>query len=244
MSQRRSIFAVIGTAALGFALLAWVSTAGSLQMLQIPRSTASPGVKAPRPPAQAPSNDAGSQPPEPLPTGANAPDLTWVQVTLAVLLISAALLALAYLARWAWRQRRPHRQPHQTETPFEVLPEVALAALVADAPTTLATLELGSPRNAIVACWLRLEEAVGLAGFPRRPSETSTEFATRILGSLAVDATMFNGFARFYREARFSDHEMGEPARRAAIAALRSLYDDIADTGTPIPSTLRSEEVR
>jgi hypothetical protein len=105
-------------------------------------------------------------------------------------------------------------------------------ALANDAPAQFATLEAGSPRNAIVACWLRLEEVAGEAGVPSYPAETSTEFTTRVLGALAFDPAMINGFAFLYREARFSRHELGEPARRAAIAALRSLYDDIGASDT------------
>ena len=99
--------------------------------------------------------------------------------------------------------------------------------------TGVQTCALPISRNAIVACWLRLEEVAGAAGVPSHPTETSTEFTTRVLGALAFDPAMINGFAGFYREARFSRHELGEPARRAAIAALRSLYADIgADLGT------------
>ncbi len=96
----------------------------------------------------------------------------------------------------------------------------------------------GSPRNAIVACWLRLEELAGEAGVPAHPTETSTEFTARVLGSLAFDPAMINGFARLYREARFSRHELGEPARRAAVAALRSLHDDIEASGIPMASEM------
>jgi len=60
---------------------------------------------------------------------------------------------------------------------------VSLAALTADAPVQLAALQEGTPRNAIVACWLRLEKAAGQAGVARHPAETSTEFTARVHGS-------------------------------------------------------------
>lgn len=48
MSRRASYLAVAAAAALGFALIAWVSSAGSVQMLQTPKATASP-PQLPRP---------------------------------------------------------------------------------------------------------------------------------------------------------------------------------------------------
>jgi len=55
---------------------------------------------------------------------------------------------------------------------------------------------------------------------------------------------MINGFARLYREARFSRHELGEPARRAAVAALRSLYHDISAADIAIPPEATAAEVQ
>jgi hypothetical protein len=57
---------------------------------------------------------------------------------------------------------------------------------------------------------------------------------------LAFDPAMIKGFAALYREARFSRHELGEPARRAAVAVLHSLYDDIGASDTPTVSSTRT----
>jgi Domain of unknown function (DUF4129) len=243
MSRRVSFFVMGAASALGFALIAWVSGAGSVQILQTPTATASP-PQLPRPTPLQQQQTSGTATQAPEPSGWHGPDLSWVDSLLTVLVLSAALIVVVLLARWVWRnlwrhrRRRLHRPP---EVPFEVLPEMALA-LTKDESAQFATLEEGSPRNAIVACWLRLEEVAGEAGVPSRPTETSTEFTTRVLGALAFDPAMINGFAGLYREARFSRHELGEPARRAAVAALRSLYDDIGASGissesdTPITS--------
>ena len=157
-----------------------------------------------------------------------------------MLLLAVSLILVVLLARWAW-SKRWRRGRRVSQVAFDVLPELALA-LANDAPTQLAALEEGSPRNAIVACWLRLEEVAAVAGVPSDPAETSTEFTTRVLGALAFDPAMINGFAKLYREARFSRHELGEPARRAAIAALRSLYSDISTSSLLIPEM--GDEVR
>ena len=81
----------------------------------------------------------------------------------------------------------------------------------------------GSPRNAIVACWARLEDAVEEAGIHRRPSETSEEMTTRVLSSRVVDAAAIESFAALYREARFSTHDLTEQHRAQAQQALEVL---------------------
>ena len=228
---------------LGFALVAWVSSAGSVQMLQTPTATVSP-PRAPRATGGEPQPGSGTanQAANPTGAGSHSADLSWVDVLLTTLMLSVALIALVLLARWAWR-RRWHRPARPAEVPFDVLPDVA-RALADDASEQLELLEEGSPRNAIVACWLRLEETADLAGVPRDPAETTAEFTTRVLGALTFDPAMINGFARLYREARFSRHELGEPARRAAVAALRSLYHDISAADITIPPEATPAEVQ
>lgn len=138
-------------------------------------------------------------------------------------------IALVLGAVWLWRNRwRPKGKP--AEVDFEVLPErdVASAALSREAHSQLTLIEQGDPRSAIVRCWLRLEEAVAAAGLPRVPSETSTEFALRVLRSLDLDPRAVATLAQLFREARFSDHTLGEPERSAARAALQRLADDLA----------------
>ena len=243
MSRRGSMLAVGAAATAGFALLAWVSSAGPVRMLQTPTATASsPRLPRLTPPQREMPQPSGAARQTQTQSGSQGPDLTWIVGLLKVLALSLALIGVVLLARWAWGKRW-HRPPRLTETHFEVLPEVSMA-VVKDAAAQFAALQEGSPRNAIVACWLRLEEAAAEAGVKRDPAETSAEFTTRVLGSLAVDAAMINNFAGLYREARFSRHEVGEPARRAAVAALRSLHDDIAASSIPISSDMSAEEVR
>lgn len=242
--SRRVSFLVMGAAsALGFAILAWASTAGSLQLLQMPTAQVAEPQLA-RPQLALPQRTAGTATQAPDSSGRPATDLTWIDSLLTILVVTAALIVVVLLARRLWANQRHSRRRrlHQpAEVTFEVLPEVSLA-LANDAPNQFAMLEQGSPRNAIVACWLRLEEVAGEAGVSSNPAETSTEFTTRVLGALAFDPAMINGFAALYREARFSRHELGEPARRAAVAALRSLYDDIGasdskeTSGVPVAS--------
>jgi hypothetical protein len=97
-----------------------------------------------------------------------------------------------------------------------------------DAGARLAAVETGGPRDGIVACWLRLQDSVAACGVPLRPAETSSELVTRVLRALDVDPRAVAGLARLYREARFSDHVLGEESREQARAALRSISHDLA----------------
>lgn len=241
MSRRVSLLVMSAASALGFALLAWVASAGSLQMLQAPASTGGPPQFSGPTPQEA-HNTIGAARGRPTTARSHGPDMTWMDSLLTTLVLAAALIGLVLLVRWVWSntwRKRRHRLRMSPDVAFEVLPEVSLA-LANDAPAQLAALEEGTPRNAIVACWLRLEEVAGEAGVPSRPAETSTEFTARVLGALAFDPAMINGFASLYREARFSRHELGEPARRAAVAALRSLYDDIGVSAVASASGTRN----
>ena len=89
----------------------------------------------------------------------------------------------------------------------------------ADAADQRAALLRGSPRNAIVECWLRLEGVVAEAGLPRDPADTSTEFTARVLASYAVDQRVILQLSALYREARFSTHPMDEGHRTVAVPA-------------------------
>ena len=148
----------------------------------------------------------------------------------AILTIGAVLTA-AYLWRhrpslaWARRLRR------RDSSDFDVLPDVA-ATVSADAAQQRAALRRGRPRNAIVECWLRLEAAVVAAGIEREPSDTAAELTERVLAEHHVDPAALATLAALYREARFSDHEMGEDTRRAAIEALETVHTELGRRGS------------
>jgi hypothetical protein len=158
-------------------------------------------------------------------------NLSW----LGELLGYAAVLAICFggylvlRALWRNRWRRPEKPVAVT---FEPLPPEEMADLIEqDAGARMAAVEEGGPRDGIVACWLRLEESVAACGLPPRPAETSTELVTRVLRSLDVDPRAVATLARLYREARFSDHVLGENGRDQARAALRTLSEDLARPG-------------
>ncbi len=156
--------------------------------------------------------------------------LAWVGDLVAWALLFGVCLAAFLGLRRLWLHRwHPPEKPEPVD--FEVLPDGLVEVLGGDAAAQLAAVDRGSPRNGIVACWLRLQEVLTEAGVPPRPSETSAELVVRTLRSLDLDPRPIGSLAGLYREARFSEHELGEDARTAARSALQALHDDLRARG-------------
>jgi hypothetical protein len=101
-------------------------------------------------------------------------------------------------------------------------------ALGPAAREALLAVEQPDAREAVVRSWLLLGEAAAAAGLPARPAETAAEYADRIVAELDGPGTELDRLADLYREARFSQHEVGEPQRAAARDLLRRLRDRLA----------------
>lgn len=147
------------------------------------------------------------------------------------MLAIGSVLAAAYLWRhrpsFGWARRLRLRDLAEVDVLVDVATSVS-----ADAAEQRAALRRGRPRNAIIECWLRLEAAVTAAGVHREPSDTSAEFTERVLAAHHVDAVALANLAALYREARFSEHEMGEDARSAAIEALDAVHAGLGRRGS------------
>lgn len=100
------------------------------------------------------------------------------------------------------------------------LPEVPERELAVDVEAARVALVGGSPRNAIVACWMQLERDAAAAGLPREAAETSAEYVERVVAASSVDPAPIRELAVLYREARFSRHELRDDHRTRALAAL------------------------
>jgi hypothetical protein len=101
-------------------------------------------------------------------------------------------------------------------------------AAVADG---LAGLAEGSPRNAVVACWVRLEDVAEAQGLPRRPADTPAEFVGRALDAYPVDPEALARLADLYREARFSTHPLTEAHRAEARSCLERIAFGLRPAG-------------
>lgn len=155
-----------------------------------------------------------------------------------VLMIALALvvLFLGHTAYRTWREDREARRRARREeldVEFDVLdaPPDLVRALVADVVDDAAAQERllaeGTPRNGVVACWHRFEVLAGAHGLRRRSWETSSEFTIRVLDLVGAEGHAVTEFAALYREARFSEHEVGEAQRAQALEALRRIHADL-----------------
>ena len=219
---------------LGLLVLVWAASTGPVRMLGTTGARpAEPAVPSGRPSATpTPSDDMPTY--RELTRGVRATaDLSWIGQLVAYTVLLAVCFAGYLLARSLWRNR--WRRPEKpADVDFNPAPDGPVGeALVRDAAGQLAAVEVGGPRDGIVACWLRLEEVVASSGVPLHAAETSTELATRVLHTLDVDPRAVAGLAELYREARFSEHPMTEASRAQARAALRTLHEDLRRTGSP-----------
>ncbi|MCW2767133.1 MAG: hypothetical protein JWO11_3092 [Nocardioides sp.] len=226
-----AVAAVLAAALLVVVLVTWAASIGPSDVLRgdgiAPRRT-DPTQPATTytPSATTPPTD-GERLQQRTPDGDANPVVRAIAFFIEIATLVLALYLLWRLLRWAREtyDARDRRVPAPDDVDFEVIsaPQ-ATDEILADAEPQLALLDVGTPRNAIVAGWHRFEVQALAAGFGRRHWETSSEFTLRFLDLVAADEHAVSVFAELYREARFSDHEIGEPARAAAREALSAIH--------------------
>lgn len=167
-------------------------------------------------------------------TGAAVPG--WI-VTAVLVLLGLAVLGVFGWLLWtlvrgvlrrttrALPAARPHRDAEGTAREVAAALDAGLIDLDDDAT---------DPRTAVIACWVRLEEAAAGAGVSRLPGDTPTDLVIRLLrgdesaGVPAIaSADVLADFAHVYREARYATRTVDERTRDQARAALRRLRGEL-----------------
>ncbi|HEX6869635.1 MAG TPA: DUF4129 domain-containing protein [Micromonosporaceae bacterium] len=150
--------------------------------------------------------------------------LTWAITVVCGTAVLAVVIGLLYVMRPGLRRRDKGVVVASASPPQ--LRRQALADLV---EAGLVDLDDGDedPRRAIIACWVRLEQAAAAAGTPRDASDTSTDLVVRLLHQYAVSPAVLARLAEIYREARFAPHPVGTDMREQARAALRQVRDEL-----------------
>lgn len=178
-------------------------------------------------------------PPDPLqtaqvePTGAAAeatgglPD--WIGTAAVTVLVIAglAVVALAVFAilRDQSRRRARRRGRRVAQRPESRTQEDLVAAL--DAGLEELSDADRDPRRAVIACWVRLEQAAAAAGTARHPGDSPTDLVGRLLAEQQVDASVLAALAAVYREARYATHAVDDRMRAQARSALEQLRADL-----------------
>ncbi|WFE38476.1 DUF4129 domain-containing protein [Micromonospora sp. WMMD998] len=175
------------------------------------------------------------------PSSGGVPD--WLG-TVAVALLSVIVLAGVGYALWSILRALPRRKTRavaarRTRRTAEGTAREVVAAL--DAGLVELDDRSTDPRTAVIACWVRLEEAAEDAGVPRQTGDTPTDLVSRLLrgdpaaGIPAIaSADVLDGFAHVYREARYATHAVDERMRDQARAALRRLRGELTSVAGPV----------
>jgi hypothetical protein len=150
-----------------------------------------------------------------------------VAVTVLGLLAGAAVLLVVWaLVRDQMRRRALRAVPVADQEPAAQAAEDVVAAL--DAGLQDLSDNDRDPRRAVIACWVRLEQAAAAAGTPRRPGDTPTDLVGRLLAEQQVSADVLAELAGVYREARYATHVVDERMRADARGALQRLRADLS----------------
>lgn len=136
-----------------------------------------------------------------------------------------ALAGIAIGGAWfyyVWRTRK-----RRTTVPLELEQTVAedFAASIGDAIDDLESEP--DARRAVIAAYARMENVLARNGLQRRPSETPVEYLRRILLGLTARGDSVSRLTSLFEQAKFSRHEIDEPMKHDAIAALREIRDDL-----------------
>lgn len=232
-TQRRGALALaavllVGVTAAGFVVLA--SAGGSVRPLSestlrssprpLPTFTPTESVSAPTPIGPPPQREVKARP---------VPE--WLKALWQALVYLAFAAIALLLGRWIYRVIRTVELP-QAEVVDAEWERVKVERLAEAVDTGLSRIDSGTATDAVIACWVALEEAAASAGVARDPSETPAEFTVRVLGVGGISEPQLDRLGELYREARYSTHGSSEPARAEARAALLRLRDELAAAHT------------
>ena len=185
-AMRRGSGWIVGLGAAVLLLVAYVSTADWVAPLRgsnaTPEDLDTDPSKVPAPPNQGPGTQ--TEPAKPV----KVPLI--LDIFFNILLIAFALILIYLFFRRIQTVREARRRLAEAneaadapdDVPDDLLPE----HLQRTAERGLARLAEGDPRNAIVRCWVMLEDTVAAAGLPRDPALTSQEFTSEVLARYAV----------------------------------------------------------
>jgi Domain of unknown function (DUF4129) len=219
-----AVVLMLGVAAAGFVVLA--SAGGPVRPVSESTLTSSPRPE----PTLVPSDTVSAPtplPPPPERETKNRPFPEWLQSLWQALIWLAVAAAAVFLGWLIYRILRQVEVPQAEaeDTDWERMKADRLAEAV---DTGLARIDSGTATDAVIACWVALEEAAASAGVARDPAETPAEFTVRVLGVGGISEPELVRLGELYREARYSTHGSTEQARADARSALLRLRDDLA----------------
>lgn len=189
-----------------------------------PRATATPTQAPLLPPTARPTPSSTTE--TPVEAARGLPD--WVGTATTVILVILVVVMVVVLS-WALIRDAGRRRRNRTG-------RLAPRRAGQTAEDLVAALDAGleelsdtdrDPRRAVIACWVRLEQAAAAAGTPRHPGDSPTDLVGRLLAEQRVDATVLAALMEVYREARYATHAVDDHMRQQARYALERLRADL-----------------
>jgi hypothetical protein len=191
-----------------------------------PDPTAPPTAAAPLLPPRPEASRAGERAPAAAAAG-GLPD--WIG-TAALLVLGVAALVIVALVSWALIRDQMRRRARRAgrRAPAQPAPRTAEELVAAlDAGLEELSDTDRDPRRAVIACWVRLEQAAAAAGTPRHPGDSPTDLVGRLLAEQRVDGRVLAALLDVYREARYATHTVDDQMRAQARSALERLRADL-----------------
>ncbi|GLY96480.1 DUF4129 domain-containing protein [Actinoplanes sp. NBRC 103695] len=154
--------------------------------------------------------------------------------TVALIVLGIAALVLIGLVIWAILRDQARRRGRRARPEREREPNTA-EDLVAALDAGLEELSDADrdPRRAVIACWVRLEQAAAAAGTTRHAGDSPTDLVGRLLREQQVDAGVLAALLEVYRQARYATHTVDDQMRSQARSALQRLRADLGAAQVP-----------
>ncbi|MEV6598059.1 DUF4129 domain-containing protein [Actinoplanes sp. NPDC051346] len=216
---------------------------GLLFLASLAATRSAPQLERFNPNAEVEVTAAPLLPPTPEPTVSTSPEPVeaarelpnWIPAAASVVL-GVAAVAIVVLVVWAvlrdQGRRRTRRGGRRAGTRSETSTAEDLVAALDAGLQELSDTDR-DPRRAVIACWVRLEQAAAAAGTPRHAGDSPTDLVARLLAEQRVEAAVLTPFAHVYRQARYATHTVDDQMRRQAVSALERLRADL-DAGVPL----------
>ncbi|WP_225752705.1 DUF4129 domain-containing protein [Actinotalea sp. Marseille-Q4924] len=223
-----AVVVLLGVAVLASALAGpWSPQLADGGQVTVDRQAPPPVIPTTEPPAEVVQEPA-AEPAEP-------PDVPWLRP----LLVTATLLGIALLLLHLVRRfLRAAEDPGTEEAPErpgagapgrDVRPPDVAALREGVAAAAAHLRSTARPVDAVVAAWVRLEEAAAASGLPRDPASTPTEFTLAVLDRTRADRDATRTLLDLYLRARFGEEHLTADD----VAAARRAVDLLAAAFTP-----------
>lgn len=157
-----------------------------------------------------------------------------LRLALVVAMLVGAVIVLVTVLR-VLRQLKFSRRARRPEVRWDIAEPTGHEELAEVVDAGLRALQTGVVADAIIACWVKLEEAAAGAGVERDPAETAAELTARVLHRHDVTVDSIATLLDLYREARYSEHGMGDESRAVAQAALARVRADLSASTAAVP---------